>query len=130
MVNEGALAKRTREQGQVCCLCRIPLAPPHPMRERYCLKCGQPHRVYFHASHYGDLWYVQFLEEDLRTSFCGHLTYTTLDEVRALLQRLKTEERELERFECGLRPWGIGACFVILTPKQYVALKIKHPKRK
>jgi len=48
--------------------------------------------------------------------------------VRAVLQRLKTEDRELERFENGLRPSGIGACFVILTPKQYAALKIKYPK--
>ena len=31
MLNEGKLATRMRLEGQICCLCRIPLAPPHPM---------------------------------------------------------------------------------------------------
>ena len=64
----GTLAKRMREQGQICCLCRLPLAPPHPMAERLCAKCSAPHRVYLHASNYSNFWFVQLLEEDLRTS--------------------------------------------------------------
>ena len=59
------------------------------MAERFCAKCGVPHRVYFHASQYSNLWFVQFLEENLRTSFCGNLTYSTLDEIREVLRRFK-----------------------------------------
>jgi hypothetical protein len=51
MPNEGKLATRMRQEGRICCLCSIPLAPPHPMAERFCVKCGVPHRVYLHATH-------------------------------------------------------------------------------
>lgn len=129
MLTEGTLAKRMREQGQICCLCRIPLAPPHPMAERFCVKCGAPHRVYLHSHHYGDFWFVQFLEEDLRTSFCGNLTYLTVDEIRELLRRFKVSVDQGEKFEEGIRCWGIGACFVTLTPRQYAALKTKFPRK-
>jgi hypothetical protein len=104
-------------------------APPHPMAERFCVRCGAPHRVYFHASHYSNLWFVQFLEEDLRTSFCGHLTYSTVDEIRELLRRFKVSVDQGEEFETGIRRWSIGACFVTLTPRQYAALKIKFPRK-
>jgi hypothetical protein len=132
MLNEGTLAKRMREQGQICCLCRIPLAPPHPMEERFCAKCSVPHRVYFHASSYSKTatWFVQFLEEDLRTSFCGCLTYSNVDEIRELLRRFKVTVDEGESFESGLRQWSIGACFVTLTPRQYMALKTKFPRKR
>jgi hypothetical protein len=69
------------------------------MSERFCVKCGVPHRVYFHASSYSNVWLVQFLEEDLRTSFCGNLTYSMLDEIRELLRRFKsalTREKNLK----------------------------------
>jgi hypothetical protein len=127
MLNEGSLAKRMREQGQICCLCRVPLAPPHPMAERFCVKCGAPHRVYFHASNYGNFWFVKFLEEDLRTSFCGNLTYSTLD--TGAPARFKVSVDEGEKFEDGLRRWSIGTCFVTLTPRQYLALKSKFPRK-
>jgi hypothetical protein len=129
MLNEGKLAKRMREEGQICCACRIPLAPPHPMTERFCVKCGAPHRVYLHATHYSDFWFVQFLEEDLRTSFCGNLTYSTVDEIRELLRRFKVSIDQGENFEAGIRRWNIGTCFVTLTPWQYMGLKTKFPKR-
>ena len=97
-----------REQGQICCLCRIPLAPPHRMAERFCVKCGAPHRVYLHSHHYGDFWFVQFLEEDLRTSFCGSLTYSTVDEIRELMHRFKVSIDQGEKFEAGIRRWALG----------------------
>jgi hypothetical protein len=108
MLNEGILAKRMREQGQICCLCRIPLAPPHPMKERFCVKCSVPHRVYSHTSHYCNFWFVQFLEEDLRTPFCGNLTYSNLDEIRELLRSFKVSVDQGEEFEAGIRRWSIG----------------------
>ena len=80
-----------RLEGQICCFCRIPLAPLRPMAKGFCAKCCIPHRVYFHASHYSNLWFVQFLEEDLRMSFCGNLTYSTLDEIREVLRRFKVQ---------------------------------------
>ena len=107
MLNEVTLASRMREQGQICCLCRIPLDPPHPMAERFCAKCGVPHRVYLHASNYSNLCFVQFLEVDLRTSFCGNLTYSTLDEIRELLRRFKVSVDQGEKFETGIRCWSI-----------------------
>jgi hypothetical protein len=88
-----------------------------------------PHRVYFHASHYGNFWFVQFLEEDLRTSFCGNLTYSTLDGIRELLRRFKVSVDQGEEFEDGIRRWSIGACFVTLTPRQYAALKTKFRRK-
>jgi hypothetical protein len=129
MLNEGTLAKRMREQGQICCLCRLPLAPPHPMAERLCAKCSAPHRVYLHASNYSNFWFVQFLEEDLRTSFCGNLTYSTVDEIRELLRRLKVTVDQGEAFEEGIRRWSIGTCFVTLTTRQYVTLKTQFPRK-
>jgi hypothetical protein len=99
------------------------------MRERFCVKCGTPHRVFFHASQYGNLWFIQFLEEDLGTSFCGNLTYSTLDEVRDLLRRLRVSVDQGEDFESGTRSWNIGACFVTLTPRQYAALKTKFSRK-
>jgi hypothetical protein len=104
MLNEGKLAKRMREEGQICCLCRIPLAPPHPLAERFCAKCGVPHRVYFHASHYSNFWFVQFLEEDLRTSFCGNLTYSTLAEIREVLRKFKGQCRPGRRIRIRYPP--------------------------
>jgi hypothetical protein len=129
MPNEGKLATKMRQEGRICCLCRIPLAPPHPIAERFCAKCGVPHRVYLHASQYSNLWFVQFLEEDLRTSFCGNLTYSTLDEIREVLRRFKVSVDQGEEFESGIRRWSIGACFVTLTPRQYAALKTKFPTK-
>jgi hypothetical protein len=99
------------------------------MRERFCVKCGVPRRVYFRAHHYGYQWCVQFLEEDIRTSFCGKLTYSTLDEVRELLRKLKVSAEQGEKFENGLRSWSIGTCFVALTPGQYGALKTRYPRK-
>ena len=129
MLSEGTLARKMREQGRICCLCRTALAPPHPMAERFCVKCGVSHRVYLHARHYSDFWFVQFLEEDLRTSICGNLTYSTLDEIRELLRRFKVSVDQGEKFEQGIPRWGIGACFVTLTPRQYAALKTKFPRK-
>lgn len=94
------------------------------MAERFCDKCGVSHRVYFHASHYSNFWFVQFLEEDLRTAFCGNLTYSNLDEIRELLRRFNVSvDQGGEEFEAGIRRWSIGACFVTLSPRQYAALK-------
>jgi hypothetical protein len=99
------------------------------MRERFCIECGTPHRIYIHATHHGNLWFVQFLEDDLRTLFRGNLTYSNLDEVRELLRRFKVSEEQGEKFESGLRHWGIGACYLTLTHRQYAALKIKFPRK-
>jgi integrase/recombinase XerD len=79
--------------------------------------------------HACNLWFVQFLEEDLRTSFCGNLTYSTLDEIRELLRRFKVTVDQGEAFESGICRWSIGACFVILTPRQYLALKTRFPRK-
>jgi hypothetical protein len=61
------------------------------------------------------------VEEDLRTSFCGHLTYMTLDEIRELLQG--------EAFESGIRRWSYRGMLLPLTPRQYLALKAKLPSK-
>lgn len=71
-----------------------------------------------------NFWFVQFLEEDLRTAFCGNLTYSNLDEIRELLRRFNVSvDQGGEEFEAGIRRWSIGACFVTLSPRQYAALK-------
>jgi hypothetical protein len=84
---------------------------------------------YFHASHYSNRWFVQFLEEDLRTSFCGNLTYSTLDEIRELLRLFKVTVDQGEAFESGIHRWSIGAWFITLTHRQYLALKTKYPRK-
>ena len=99
------------------------------MAERLCAKCSAPHRVHLHASNYSNFWFVQFLEEDLRTSFCGNLTYSTLDEIRELLRRLKVTVDQGEAFEEGIRRWSIGTCFVTLTTRQHVTLKTQFPRK-
>jgi hypothetical protein len=68
-------------------------------------------------------------EEDLRTSFCGNLTYSTLDEIRELLRRFKVSVDQGEEFESGMRRWSIGTCFATLNPRQYAALKTKFPRK-
>jgi hypothetical protein len=49
--------------------------------------------------------------------------YIDLDRVRELLNRGNVEAEERENFESGIRRWGIGACFITLTPEQYKKLK-------
>jgi hypothetical protein len=56
-------------------------------------------------------------------------TYSTLDEIRELLRRFKVSVDQGEKFENGIRCWSIGACFVTLTPRQYLALKTKFPTK-
>jgi hypothetical protein len=95
MLNEGTLAKRMREQGQICCLCRIPLAPPHPMAERFCVKCGTPHRIYLHAHNYGNLWFVQFRRAQAsRQNLQSFYKPEPVFDGGELLERIETVQRE------------------------------------
>lgn len=126
MGSERASTTRMRERGQICCICLIPLAPPHPWRERRCLKCDHPRRVYLHALQRTG-WVVQFLEEDLKTPVGKMFTYANLDGVRELLTRGNADAEAREEFESGIRRWGIGACFLTLTAEQYKRLK-SHPR--
>ncbi len=80
-------------------------------------------RVYLHTSEYNGHWWVQYLEEDLRTSFCRRFRYSSVDPVREILRRVNADTETLENFEKGLRCWGIGACFINLTEEQYAKLK-------
>jgi hypothetical protein len=125
MSSERASTTRMRERGQICCICLLPLAPPHPWRERRCPKCDHPHRVYLHASH-NHVWRVQFLEEDLRTGVGRMFTYSDLDSVRELLIRGNADTEAREEFENGIQRWNIGACYLTLTPEQYKKLKTKR----
>jgi hypothetical protein len=68
-------------------------------------------------------WVVQYLEADLQTSIGRMFHYTDLDRVRELLNSGNVEAEERESFEGGIRRWGIGACFITLTPEQYKKLK-------
>jgi hypothetical protein len=111
-----------RQRGQICCICLIPLAPPHPSSERRCLRCDHPHRVFLHASHNG-VWRVHFLEEDLQTAIGRMFTYVHLDEVRYLLTRGNATAEDREEFETSIRQWNIGGCYLTLTPEQYKKLK-------
>ena len=43
----------------------------------------------------------------LRTSFCGNLTYSTLDEIQELPRRLKISMDQGEEFESGIRRWSL-----------------------
>ena len=105
------------------------MAPPHPWRERRCAKCDTPHRVYLHALD-RHTWNVQFLEEDLKTPVGRMFTYTDLDSVRELLTRGNATAEAWEEFESGIRRWGIGACFITLTPEQYKRLKLSRERKK
>jgi hypothetical protein len=49
--------------------------------------------------------------------------YADLDQVRDILQRANSDSEAREKFESGIRRWGIGACFITLTPEQYKKLK-------
>lgn len=111
-----------RERGQVCAICLIPLAPPHPYRERRCTKCDHPRRVFLHASH-NEFWRVHFLEEDWQTQIGKMFTYTDLESVRDLLTRGNATGEAMSNFERSIRSWNIGACRLTLTPEQYQRLK-------
>ena len=82
-----------------------------------------PHRVYIHTSHYGDRWFVQYLEADLKTPLGRMYTYSRIDQVRAILKRADCSMEQWGKFEEGLRCWGIGACFIELSHDQYRKLK-------
>jgi hypothetical protein len=76
--------------------------------------------------------HICFFDCDRRRSqpsFCGNLTYSTLDEIPELLRRFKVSVDQGEKFEDGIRRWSIGACFVTLTPRQYAPLKTKFPRK-
>jgi hypothetical protein len=53
-------------------------------------------------------------------------TYTDLDSVRGLLTRGNATAEAREEFESGIRRWGIGGCFITLTPEQYKRLKLSR----
>jgi hypothetical protein len=61
--------------------------------------------------------------------FAGNLTYSILDEIRELLRLFKVTVDQGEAFESGIRRWSVGACFVTLTTRQYVALKTEFPRK-
>jgi hypothetical protein len=80
-------------------------------------------RIYLHALQVKDWWRVQYLEADLRTSVGRMYQYPRLDRVRDILTRANADGAANEEFESGIRKWGIGACFLTLTPEQYKKLK-------
>jgi hypothetical protein len=123
MGSERASTVRMREQGRICWSCKIPLAPPHPYKERLCHRCEKPHRVYIHTTRYKELWVVQYLEEDLKTPLGRMYHYPSLDTVRTILSRAGVDPQTREEFESGVRRWAIGACFLNLTGEQYQKLK-------
>jgi hypothetical protein len=101
----------------------LPLAPPYPNRERRCAKYDYPHRVYLHTHQIKQFWVVQYLEADLKTPLGRMFHYTDLNRMRELLARGNATADERESFETGVRRWGIGSCFLTLTPEQYEKLK-------
>jgi hypothetical protein len=123
MAGERAATTRMRERGQICCICGIPLAPPHPWRERRCPKCDRTQRVYLHSHQVRQFWVVQYLEADLRTPIGRMFHYAELERVRAILTRGSADAAAREEFESGIHKWGIGACFLALTLGQYEKLR-------
>jgi hypothetical protein len=79
--------------------------------------------VYLHTHCVKQFWVVQYLEADLKTPLGRMYRYTDLNFVRDILTRVHTDVEAWEKFESGIRRWGIGACFITLTPEQYKKLK-------
>ena len=50
-------------------------------------------------------------------------TYAGLDNVRALLTLCNATPEGREKFENSIHHWGVGGCYLILTPEQYKRLK-------
>ena len=87
------------------------------------LEHSLPHRVYIHASYFGERWFVQYLETDLKTPV-GYLhAYKRIDQVMEILKRANCSRDQWRKFEEGIQGWGIGACYLDLTGEQYQTLK-------
>src|ERR1700743_918741 len=121
MLNERTLATRIREQGQICCLCRLPLALPHPMAERFCAKCSAPHRVYLTraATAASGLFNCGGESPDI---VLRQLTHSALDERRETLRRFKVTDDQGEAFE-GASAAGASGHASSPSRRQYVTLK-------
>lgn len=81
------------------------------------------HRVYVHASHYKEHWTVQYLEADLKIPIGRMYNYSRIDLVREILRRADCAPDQWGKFEEGIRCWGIGTCFLDLSPEQFCKLK-------
>jgi hypothetical protein len=68
-------------------------------------------------------WFVQYLEADLKTPLGRMFHYTDLNFVRDILTRVHADAEAWDQFESGIRRWGIGSCFITLTPEQSKKLK-------
>jgi hypothetical protein len=81
------------------------------------------HRVYIHVSRYSGHWFVQYLEEDLKTSAHGSKIdrYATFDVIAHIMSRIHVEPEQRRNFDDAR--WGIQACFIRLTDEQYQKLK-------
>jgi hypothetical protein len=69
-----------------------------------------------------EAWVVQYLEADLKTPLGRMFHYTDLNLVRGILTRVHANAESWEQFESGIRRWGIGSCYLKLTPEQYKKL--------
>jgi hypothetical protein len=79
--------------------------------------------VYLHTHCVKQFWVVQYLEADLKTPLGRMFLYTDLNLIRDILTRVHADAEAWEEFEYGIRAWGVGACFITLTPEQYKKLK-------
>jgi hypothetical protein len=79
--------------------------------------------VYLHTHCVKQFWVVQYLEADLKTPLGRMFHYTNLNFVRDILRRLHLDVEAWEQFESGIRRWGIGSCYLKLTPEQYKKLR-------
>jgi hypothetical protein len=78
--------------------------------------------VYLHTLQVKQFWVVQYLEADLKTPLGRMYHYTDLNFVRGILTRADADADAWEQFESGIRRWGIGSCYLKLTPEQYKKL--------
>ena len=111
-----------REQGLICCLCKVPLQPP-PARERYCKRCEPRHKVYMSFMSRPEGWFCQFLEADLKTSL--RRTFTFKDELK-IIDMAKRGGAEFslagrQGIEQGISS-GRGGVWLNLSREQYRTL--------
>ena len=123
MGGERASTTRMREQGRICCSCKVPL-DPLPTRERYCGRCGPRHKIYMHFMLCKGGWRCQFLEEDLKTSLRRKFNFGDSSKVMELALRGGADNTLAGRqgIEQGIQ-MGRGSVWLSLTNDQYRKLR-------
>ena len=134
MGGERASTARQRQEGKICCECRIPLAidPDREQGERLCPRCTEKRipkrKIFMSYALVKGIWHCQFLEADLKTSLPRKFSFASDEKLIELAKRggALRDLADKQALERGMST-GRGSLNLHLTSEQYETLKRVRP---